>query len=63
MNKKILSIAIVALAIDQISKVIISLFLNLNESIKVIPNFFYLTYVANEGAAWGMFSNAVKRYF
>lgn len=58
MNKKILSIAIVALAIDQISKVIISLFLNLNESIKVIPNFFYLTYVANEGAAWGMFSNA-----
>jgi signal peptidase II len=34
------------------------IFLNFNESIKVIPNFFYLTLVHNEGAAWGLFSNA-----
>lgn len=57
MNKKILIIAIVALALDQISKVITGMFLTLNQSIKVIPNFFYLTLVHNEGAAWGLFSN------
>jgi signal peptidase II len=57
-NKKILTIATISLAIDQISKVIMDIFLNFNESIKVIPNFFYLTLVHNEGAAWGLFSNA-----
>lgn len=58
MNKKILIIATIALALDQITKIIIDMFLSLNESIKVIPNFFYLTLVHNEGAAWGLFSNA-----
>ncbi len=58
MNKKILIIATIALALDQISKVITGIFLTLNQSIKVIPNFFYLTLVHNEGAAWGLFSNA-----
>lgn len=58
MNKKILTISIIALALDQISKVLASLFLTLNQSIMVIPNFFYLTLVSNEGAAWGLFSNA-----
>lgn len=57
MNKKILIIATIALALDQITKIIIDMFLSLNESIKVIPNFFYLTLVHNEGAAWGLFSN------
>ena len=57
MNKKILLFAIVTLAIDQISKVLVSLFLQLNISIQVIPNFFYLTLCHNEGAAWGIFSN------
>lgn len=58
MNKKILSIAIISLAIDQITKIIATYFLVLNQSIKVIKNFFYLTLVHNEGAAWGLFSNA-----
>ena len=58
MNKKILIIAIIALAFDQISKIIAGIFLTLNESIQLIPSFFYLTLVHNEGAAWGLFSNA-----
>lgn len=58
MNKKILIIATIALALDQISKVLTGIFLTLNQSIKVIPNFFYLTLVHNEGAAWGLFSDA-----
>lgn len=58
MNKKIFSVAVIVLAIDQISKVIISLHLKINQSIKVIPNFFNLTLCHNEGAAWGLFSNS-----
>ncbi len=57
MNKKILTVSIIALAIDQITKTIAALCIGLNESISVIPKFFYLTLVHNEGAAWGLFSN------
>lgn len=56
MNKKILLFATIALALDQISKVIVTIFLKLNNSIPVINNFFYLTLCHNEGAAWGIFS-------
>lgn len=58
MNKKILTISIIAFSLDQISKILTGVFLKLNSSIKIIPNFFYLTLVHNEGAAWGLFSNA-----
>lgn len=56
MNKKILLFATIALAFDQITKVIVSNFLQLNSSIKVIKNFFHLSLCHNEGAAWGLFS-------
>lgn len=58
MNKIILIIATIVLAIDQITKVVASLYLKLNQSIKIITNLFYLTLCHNEGAAWGIFSNA-----
>lgn len=57
MNKKIVFIAIVVLAIDQISKIIATTFLKLNYSVQLINKFFYLTLCQNEGAAWGLFSN------
>ena len=57
MNRKILTIAIIALAIDQITKVATTIMLDLNKPIQVIKNFFYLTLCHNEGAAWGLFSN------
>lgn len=57
MNRKILTIAIIALAIDQITKVATSIILDLNKPIEVIKDFFYLTLCHNEGAAWGLFSN------
>lgn len=56
MNKKILLFATIALALDQITKVIASIFLKLNQSITIINNFFYLTLCHNEGAAWGILS-------
>ena len=57
MNRKILTIAIIALAIDQITKVATSIILDFNRPIQVIKDFFYLTLCHNEGAAWGIFSN------
>lgn len=57
MNRKILTIATIALAIDQITKVATSIVLDLNKPIQVIKDFFYLTLCHNEGAAWGIFSN------
>lgn len=59
MNKKILLIVLITLVIDQISKIIVSLFLKVNESIDVIPNFFSLKYVHNEGAAWSIMEGKV----
>ncbi len=56
MNKKILLFATIALALDQITKVIVTSFLKLNIPVKIIKNFFYLTSCRNEGAAWGIFS-------
>lgn len=58
MNKKMLIIAIIALAIDQISKIVSSIYLTLNHPVKIISNFFYLTLCQNSGAAWGLFSNS-----
>ena len=57
MNRKILIIAIIALAIDQITKVATSILLEFNKPLTVIKDFFYLTLCHNEGAAWGIFSN------
>lgn len=57
MNKKIVFIAIIALALDQITKIIATTYLKLNISVQIINKFFYLTLCQNEGAAWGLFKN------
>ena len=54
MKKKILIVSFIVLILDQISKLIIGLNLTLNKSIVVINNFFNLTYVYNDGAAWSI---------
>lgn len=43
--------------LDRITKVITIKGMELSQSIKVIENFFYITYWENKGAAWGMFQN------
>ena len=55
-KKKIISIIFVfiLLILDIISKKIISISIPLNDSIKVIPNFFSITNVNNYGIAWSM---------
>lgn len=57
MNKKIFRIAILVLALDQISKVVMESILKLGISKAIIPSFFNLTLCHNEGVAWGLFAN------
>ena len=50
-------LGLVILAVDQVTKVIVEQRFYLGESIPVLP-FFSLTYVRNQGAAWGMLQGA-----
>lgn len=54
MNKKIFFGSLIVLFLDQLSKFIINMTMELNDSITIIPKFFYLTYVKNDGVAWSM---------
>ncbi len=56
MNKKVGIIALIALFIDQISKIIIELLIAYNNSITIIKKFFSITIVHNYGVSWGMLS-------
>ena len=58
MSKKIYILAITIFIIDQLTKSIISTYLKLNESIIVIKNFFYIRYINNTGASFGMLSDS-----
>ncbi len=58
MNKKILITATIILALDQLTKIMASIWLKLNTSFQVIPHFFYLTLCHNYGAAWGILKNS-----
>lgn len=60
MNKKIFCSAVFALLIDQISKILISIFFNINEQFVIIKNFFSIYFIENYGAAWSMFSGKAE---
>jgi len=51
---KILQVSVIVVILDQISKALTRSYLSLYDSIPVIPNFFHLTYVTNEGMAFGL---------
>ena len=55
MNKKILIITLLVLAIDLLSKYIAFMFFQ--EPISIIPNVFRFMYATNTGAAWSLFNN------
>ena len=61
MRKKylfLISIAGFIIAIDQVTKLAIHTSLRLGEAITVVPNFFNLVYVRNQGAAFGVLANS-----
>ena len=57
LNKKTYIIAVLVLIINQVSKSLVEIFLNLHENFTVIKNFFYITIAHNTGGAWSIFSN------
>ncbi len=57
MYKKLLLFSVIFLLIDQISKGLVNLYMNVNESIKLF-NLLSLTYVHNTGAAFSMLEGA-----
>lgn len=57
MKKRIFVLAGIVALLDQLVKIVITNFLP-SEGITVIKDFFYLSYVKNEGAAFGMFSGS-----
>lgn len=56
MYKKLAIFSILFIFIDQLSKGFINLYMDLNQSIELLPNFFNLTYVHNTGAAFSILS-------
>ena len=50
----VLTISLVIVIIDQISKYIIRSTMELHETIPVVKNLFHLTYVSNDGMAFGI---------
>ena len=52
--KKIIPITFLCFIVDQITKFMIINTMHIHESFPVIKNFFHITYVQNDGAAWSM---------
>ena len=56
MKKKLGIFSIIFVIIDQVIKLVVKNNIKLNTDIKIIDNFFYLSHVHNDGAAFSMFS-------
>ena len=54
MKKIMIIVSLIVLFLDIISKLLVSHCLIVNESIKIINNFLYLTYVENDGVAFSL---------
>ena len=52
-------LTIVFLVVDIISKLVVSKLMDVFDSIVIIKDFFYITYVRNTGAAWSIFEGRV----
>lgn len=50
-------IAVLCVVIDQISKILVTSYMEVGELFVVIEDFFFLRYIRNTGAAWGILSN------
>lgn len=48
--------------LDQLTKLLVINNLKLYQSVPVIQNIFYITFIANKGAAFGMFKNQVPLF-
>ncbi|MEE0434994.1 MAG: signal peptidase II [Peptococcaceae bacterium] len=55
-------IALVLLGLDQWSKALVRQQMQLGESIPLIPNVFHLTYIENDGVAFGLFAGHTRLF-
>ena len=62
MKKFIWILSLFILGLDQVVKYLIIGNFHLYTSVRVIPNFFYITYARNDGAAFGIFEDG-RWYF
>ena len=53
----LLLVSLVVLTLDQATKYYIDSHFALYESVTVLPNFFHISYVRNQGAAFGLLAN------
>lgn len=63
MKRKHIFVIIIILLIDQLSKMFIDSTMHVYEQIKIIPNFFNLTYLHNTGAAWSMLEGKMVFFY
>ncbi len=56
MSKKIFFLALIVFICDQITKSVVSAYLEINQSIVVIKDIFNIKYINNSGASWGILS-------
>lgn len=62
-NWILVSIFLVAILLDQVSKIWVANQMQLLESIPVIEGFFNITYAHNTGAAWSMFEGKMVFFY
>ena len=53
-NMNVLFLSLILFLLDQISKYLVRHNMSLGQSIEIIPNFFNLTYITNDGMAFGI---------
>lgn len=56
------AIAMAAILLDRITKIVIERTLPANDAITVIPGFFQITHVHNRGAAFGLFADSTSEW-
>jgi len=49
--------------LDQLTKYAAESNIDLGTQVEIIPNFFYLTHLRNEGAAWGLFQGQMVFFY
>ena len=57
-----LSIITVGIFLDQLTKYLVSAFMEIGQSIPLIKNFLNITYIANDGAAFGSMDGEIGRF-
>ena len=58
MKKMEVVVILAVLGLDALTKTLTSTLIPFGEAVTVIPDFFWLTYVTNTGAAWSLLSDA-----